>query len=78
MHVDGIETGDPGDTAPMIETPSSHPTASSSGTSGQEVRPPIPPVRQVLVEDGYSGNFRTRSTSQSVFDAFRNFQEEAS
>ena len=47
----------------------------------QSVRPPIPPVRQVLVEDfpsaSYSNHMR-RPNSGSVFDAFRDFEQEAS
>ncbi|CAG2169931.1 unnamed protein product [Oppiella nova] len=48
--------------------------------SEETVRPPIPPVRQVLVEDypsaSYSNHLR-RSNSNSVFDAFRDFEQEA-
>lgn len=39
------------------------------------VRPPIPPVRQVLVEDGFH-NHRPRNHTHSVFDGFRNLRAE--
>ncbi|XP_054167224.1 UBX domain-containing protein 7-like [Oppia nitens] len=62
-------------------------TASSMDTSNplsynteDDVRPPIPPVRQVLVEDfptaSYSHPLR-RGGANSVFDAFRDFEQEA-
>ncbi|XP_076311270.1 UBX domain-containing protein 7-like isoform X1 [Tachypleus tridentatus] len=54
--------------------------SSNPGTSQYEdgVRPPIPPTREILVKDGLSYGFRPRRPpSQSVFDAFRDFQSEA-
>ena len=39
-----------------------------------EVRPPIPPVRQVLVQDYPSGPYNFRRNVP--FDAFRNFEQE--
>lgn len=45
--------------------------------SSDSVRPPIPPVRQVLVEDGFH-NHRPRNHTHSVFDGFRNLRAETS
>jgi hypothetical protein len=55
-------------------------TNSLSSQTNDDIRPPIPPVRQVLVEDypsvSYSNHLR-RPNSNSVFDAFRDFEQEA-
>ncbi|KAH7641300.1 ubx domain-containing protein 7-like protein [Dermatophagoides farinae] len=48
--------------------------SSAANIITEEVRPPIPPVRQVLVED-YPRNMY--ASSSSGFDGFRNFQEES-
>ncbi|RWS25434.1 UBX domain-containing protein 7-like protein [Leptotrombidium deliense] len=81
MHVDSIECLD----TPVVDAGVEPVTNTSAATSSQnvvndshgEVRAPIPPVRQVLVEDGYNHSFRVRQNPASVFDAFRDFEAEA-
>ncbi|XP_013789365.1 UBX domain-containing protein 7-like [Limulus polyphemus] len=68
MHVDTQASGCD------IEETNSNPSTSQS----ENVRPPIPQTRGILVEDRFVYNFRPRRThSLSVFDAFRDFQSEA-
>ncbi|CAG2104107.1 unnamed protein product [Medioppia subpectinata] len=68
--------------APANRNPST-PQESNTFDSLQEdnIRPPIPPVRQVLVDDypgsSYGGPTLRRPNSNSVFDAFRDFEQEA-
>ena len=52
----------------------------SNFSGDDDVRPPIPPVRQVLVEDYPSvsyANHHPRRTN-SIFDNFRDFEAESS
>ncbi|XP_053204042.1 uncharacterized protein LOC128388639 [Panonychus citri] len=67
-----------------LSTSTTNAIGSSSGLSTpstsllndeDSVRPPIPPVRQVLVEDGFH-NHRPRNHTHSVFDGFRNLRAE--
>ncbi|XP_074601414.1 UBX domain-containing protein 7-like isoform X2 [Brevipalpus obovatus] len=77
MHVDGIDTSDPVDVIPTAGTTTNDLGSTiAEDSSSQDVRPPIPPVRQVLVEDGFVSH-RPRNSPHSVFDAFRNFRAEA-
>lgn len=50
---------------------------SSSSRDGQDIRPPIPPTRGILVDTLPFGPRGRQQTSNSIFDGFRDFQAEA-
>ncbi|KAF7490058.1 UBX domain-containing protein 7 [Sarcoptes scabiei] len=76
MFVDSNLAQNPS-TSSAIQTQNNRPqspssTSSTSSMQNKEIRPPIPPVCQVLVDD-YSRNTYTNSS----FDGFRNFEQES-
>ncbi|XP_023226428.1 UBX domain-containing protein 7-like isoform X1 [Centruroides sculpturatus] len=54
-----------------------NPSRGSSSKDGEDVRPPIPPTRGVLVDTLPFGPRGRQQSSQSIFDGFRDFQAEA-
>lgn len=77
MHVDSEWTAASNSSDDSATQARRRETHSPASFNTDDVRPPIPPVREVLVESSYSYGFHgPRRASNSVFDGFRDFQAE--
>ncbi|XP_029833348.4 UBX domain-containing protein 7 [Ixodes scapularis] len=77
MHVDSEWTAPSNSVADATALASSSDMPPHPANADDDVRPPIPPVREVLVEGSFPYGYHVpRRATYSVFDGFRDFQAE--
>ncbi|EEC13385.1 UBX domain-containing protein, putative, partial [Ixodes scapularis] len=77
MHVDSEWTAPSNSVADATALASSSDMPPHPANTDDDVRPPIPPVREVLVEGSFPYGYHVpRRATYSVFDGFRDFQAE--